>query len=84
MNHGKIETSTRMQDTLSILLEAPGEGWVSTWEIANATRSCAAHSDAAALRSNGFHIDCRRKANTGSKVVYEYRLAGMSAKPNGD
>ena len=80
MNHGKIETSTRLQDTLSVLLEAPGEGWVSTWEIANATRSCAVHSDVSGLRENGFHIDCRRQP--GAAVRYEYKLVGMSAIPS--
>jgi hypothetical protein len=82
MNHGKIETSMRLQDTLSLLLEAHGEGWVSTWEIARSTRSCAVHSDVSGLRENSFHVDCRRRENTGSRVVYEYRLAGMSAIPS--
>lgn len=71
MHHGKIATSKRLQNTLAILKLGPA----TTREIREYTDSCAVNSDIAALRENGFKIECTPQGKTpdGGRV-YIYTL----------
>jgi len=56
MNAGNLATSARLQQVYGILSDHEPH---STWDIAQATKSCAVHSDIAALRANGVPVECR-------------------------
>lgn len=71
MNAGNICTSERLKSTLEALLDGQPH---STWEIGTVTRSCAVHSDIAALRHNGFEIETKRHAKENGCVRFTYRL----------
>lgn len=73
MNAGRIETSTRLQETLRALED---RRWHSAWDIASQTRSVAVHSDISGLRANGIGIENRSRPGSGSRAarVSEYRL----------
>jgi len=71
MHHGNMATSKRLQDTYAALADRQ---WHSTWHIAQATHSCAVHSDIAALRENGCAIDTQGPKLVQGCRIYEYRL----------
>ncbi len=73
MNAGSIATSERLQHTLAILRDGQPH---STWDLASQTRSCAVHSDIAALRQGGFTVSCSlvRVDPDTRRRVYEYRM----------
>jgi len=64
---GNLETSPRLQATLAVLDDGAEH---STLDLLLHTRSCAVHSDIAALRANGIRIAHTRKGR-----IHYYRLA---------
>ena len=67
MHAGKLESSKRLQLVYGILADHQPH---STWELAQATQSCAISTDVSALRHNGVTINCKQVG----RGRYEYTI----------
>ncbi len=71
----QIENSTRLQETLAILLDC---NWHDGAEITSATDSQALHSDIHELRENGYAIEQRYAGKTPKgRRISQYRLLSI-------
>lgn len=66
MHAGRLETSKRLQDTMTALADGR---WRSTRDISALTGSMAVHSDIAGLRENNVEVETQRMGKR-----YYYRI----------
>lgn len=60
MHAASITSSERLQRVLAVLEDGEEH---TTYEILHQAQVCAVNSIVAELRTNGYHIDCRRRAD---------------------